>query len=458
MELAPSKILEKFRDRTIDKRSALEQLLALIENSKSFKIRLKCIKILSEIWKTNEKTVSLSENIFNVFENLLISDSNENIRAAAALFLSSNFNDKAYKPMKWALHNDDSQLVLEIILNSLVEFLRGLKNQDFKLIKPFLLQELQDVVDKDYKIKIQKYIIVSSQKDPIFDHITILMNYFTLTYFKKVFWRLKYEINNCRVTQLDFIFKNLTSFPEPIKNLTSLKKLIFRYNQLTNLPHWIGTLIDLEHLNLNVNNIQNLPDSFGLLSSLKELYLWKNELSNLPESFSNLSELVILNLRLNNITSLPESFGKLEKLKELNLHDNKLLTVPESISNLRSLEILNLSWNEITTLPNSIGYLSSLKNFDLERNELREVPDSISNLTSLTSLNLKDNKLKTIPETFKFLINLRYLNLSQNELQILPISLVSLAKLEELYIGGNKFIKTPECFEVLEDNGVKIVH
>jgi len=458
MELAPSKILEKFRDKSIDKRSALEQLLTLIENSKSFKIRLKCIKIFSEIWKINEKTVSLSDSIFSVFENLLISDSNETIRDAAATFLSSNFNDKAYKPMKWTLHNDDSQLVLETVLNFLVEFLYELKKQDFKLIKPFLLQELQDIVDKDYKIKIKKCIEGSSQKDSIYSYITILLNYFTLTYFKKVIWRLNYEIKNCRVTQLDFIFKNLTSFPEPIKNLTSLKKLIFRYNQLTHLPRWIGILNDLEHLNLNVNNIQNLPESFGLLNSLKELYLWKNELSNLPESFSDLSELIILNLRLNNITSLPESFGKLKKLKELNLHDNKLLTVPESISNLKSLEILNLSWNEIKTLPNSIGYLSSLKNFDLERNELREVPDSISNLTSLTSLNLKDNKLKTIPDTFKFLINLRYLNLSQNELQILPISLASLTKLEELYIGGNKFIKTPACFEVLEDNGVKIVY
>ncbi|MHA1749723.1 MAG: HEAT repeat domain-containing protein, partial [Promethearchaeota archaeon] len=119
----PSKILEKFRDKRIDTRSALEQLLALIENSSSFKIRLNCIKILSEIWKLNEKTAPLSENIFNVLENLLISDSNEIIRNAAAFFLSSNFNDKAYKPMKWAIHNDDSQLVLETILNSLIKFL-----------------------------------------------------------------------------------------------------------------------------------------------------------------------------------------------------------------------------------------------------------------------------------------------------------------------------------------------
>ena len=458
MVLAHSKILEKFRDKRIDKKSALEQLLALIENSSSFKIRLKCIQIISQIWKMNEKTASLSENIFKVFENLLISDSNESIRNAAALFLSSNFNDKAYKPMKWALHNDYSQLVLETILNSLINFLLVLKKQDSKLVKPFLLQELQNIVDKDFKIKIQRYLQESSQKDTISDYITILMNYFSLTYFKKVIWRLKYEIEDCRVTQLDFIFKNLTSFPEAIKNLTSLKKLIFRYNQLTHLPHWIGILNDLEHLNLNVNNINHLPDSFGDLGSLKELYLWKNELSNLPESFSNLSELAILNLRLNNITSLPESFGKLKKLKELNLHDNKLLTIPVSISNLKSLEILNLSWNELRELPDSIGCLPLLKDFDLERNKLCELPDSMSNLTSLTSLNLKDNKLKTIPDTFRFLKNLRYLNLSQNELQFLPISITSLNNLDELYIGGNKFTKTPECFEILENNGVKIFH
>ena len=458
MVLAPSKISEKFRDKRIDKKSALEQLLALIENSNLSQIRLKCIKTLSEIWEINEKVPSLSENIFTVFEDLLISDSNEKIRNAAGLFLSSNFNDKAYKPMKWALHNDESPIVLETILNSLINFLLTLKNQNSNSIIPFLLEELKDIVDKDYKIKIKIYLQISSQKNLISDYISILMNYFALTFLKKVIWRLKYEITDCRVTQLDFIFKNLSRFPEAIKNLTSLKTLIFRYNQLTHLPNWIGILNDLEHLNLNVNYIKHLPDTFGHLSSLRELYLWKNELSNLPESFCNLSELLILNLRLNNLTSLPDTFGKLNKLKEINLHDNKLHTVPESISNLESLEILNLSWNEITTLPDSIGYLTSLKDLDLEKNELCELPDSMSNLTSLSSLNLKDNKLITIPGTFKFLKNLRYLNLSQNELNVLPISLSTLTNLDELYISGNKFTKTPECFEILENNGVRIFH
>ncbi len=454
--IAPDKILEKFNDQRIDKKSALEQLITLIENSRSFKERIKCIKILSDLWKINEKIASLSENIYNSFENLLISDSNENIRNAAAVFLSSNFNDKVYKPMKWVLHNDDSHLVLETVLKSLIKFLLDLNKENSKLTRLFLEQELNDIIDQDFKIKFKIYLQTTSQKNSISDDIAILMNYFSLTYLKKVIWRLKYEITDCRVTELDFIFKNLSSVPEAIRNLTSLKKLTLRYDQITQLPNWIGMLNDLEYLNLNVNNINQLPICFGNLSSLKELYLWKNELTHLPESFCNLSELVILNLRLNNITCLPKDFGKLTKLRELNLHDNNLITIPVSISRLKSLELLNLSWNKITTLHDAIGHLTLLKDFDLERNELRELPTSISKLTSLTSLNLKDNKLKYIPENFKLLKNLRYLNLSQNELISLPSSLASLTNLEELYIGGNKFSTTPKCFKILEDNGIKI--
>lgn len=458
MELAPSKILENFQNKRINKKTALEQLLALIENSNSFKIRQKSINILSEFWNNNEKIDSISENIFKVFENLLISDTQENIRNDAALFLISHFNNKAYNPMKWVLHKDDSPLVLESALNSLIKFLNNINKKDSAILESFLLQELQDIIDKDFNIKVEIYLQKSPQKDPISDYITILVNYFTLIFLKKVIWRVKYEIKDCRITQLDFIFKNLSSVPEPIKYLTSLKKLILRYNQLTQLPNWIGKLNDLEHLNLNVNNLNRLPDSFGLLSSLKELYLWKNELSTLPESFCNLNELSILNIRLNNIMSLPDAFGNLNKLIELNLHDNKLKSVPLSISNLKSLEILNLSWNEINVLPDSIGYLTSLKNFDLERNKLCKLPDSINKLTSLTNLNLRDNKLINIPETIMFLKNLRYLNLSQNKLDCLPNSMTSLGNLDELYIGGNYFTKPPECLEILEDNGVKIFY
>jgi len=304
MELAPNKILEKFRDNSLDKKSAIEQLLALIENSTSFKTRLRGIKILSEIWKMNEKIPSLSNIIFNVFENLLISDSNEKIRNSAALFLNTNFNNIAYKPMKWALHNDDSPLVLESILNSIVEFLQNLKKDEEKSYRLFILQELQDINDIDFKIKIQEYIF-SSQNNPISDNITILMNYYALTFLKKVIWRVKYEIEDCRVIQLDFLFKNLTNIPEAVKYLTSLKKLGFRYNQLTTLPQWISNLNNLESINLNINSINKLPDSFGNLINLRKLWVYDNKSNDSSYNSVGLgNELIVLSKLKNKIPNL----------------------------------------------------------------------------------------------------------------------------------------------------------
>jgi len=348
MDLIPGKIFEEYQKNNLDKQSAVDLLISLIDNSDNDNIRVACIEDIEKIGVKSLK-------IYKLLENLLISDSRELVRIAAAKLLGKSFveNYKALKPMKWAIQHDDSPTCLKTVYDALITIITNISSQsEDKLSKVILLDEIKKIRKKDFKIGFE--ILCETRKLESFtkkELADILFNYFTISLLEKTYWRLKYKIEKCKVTELDFIFKGLTGIPDAIRCLSSLKILIFRYNQIMNIPDWIDSLSSLEIMNLNVNNITNLPESIGALSSLKELSLWKNELKNLPEAITSLSSLESLNLRLNQLESLPELIGNLYPLKELDLHDNKLIRIPQSIGHLNLLEKLNLSWPKFNRKP-----------------------------------------------------------------------------------------------------------
>jgi hypothetical protein len=129
--------------------------------------------------------------------------------------------------------------------------------------------------------------------------------------------------------------------------------------------------------------LTSLPESIGNLESLRELKITYNKLTTLPDSIGNLQYLQKLDLHNNEITTLPKSIGKLNSLELLNLEHNKLMSLPESIGDLQSLRELKLSNNMLTLLPESIINLKSLQKFDFASNrfvgEWTEIPRSSIN-------------------------------------------------------------------------------
>lgn len=452
MELTPEKISEDYKKNKIDKLSAAELLFSLIDNSDKDKIRVESITNLASIGANDKKT-------FKLLELLLISDSSENVRSNAAIALKNLFLDKSLEPMKWALEHEESPMCLKIIYETLCQIIDNIVIKDDPYSKLVLLTEVEKIEYKEFKIGFEIIREKMDLKDvPIIELAEILINYYTLLLLEKTYWRIKVKIENCRITELDFIFKGLTGLPDAISKLKNLKKLIFRYNQLITLPDWISSLYDLEELNLNVNNLKNLPKTIGSLKGLKWLSLWKNEINIIPDSIGMLKSLEFLNLRINNISYLPETIGNLTQLKDLNLHDNKLETLPNSIGGLNSLEKLNLSWNNLLNIPRSIGSLQFLQILDIERNNLTYIPDSIGSLKSLEVLNLSDNNLEKLPETIGILPSLQILNISRNNLISIPKSMINLSNLKELYLGENNFIKNSNLIEELKQKGIKIYH
>lgn len=452
MEQTPKKIYENYKNKDLDKNTAIEHLVAIIEDSDNIKNRVESIETLKKIDVKDER-------VFQLLENLLLSDSIEKIRIAAAEVISKNYIEKALKPMKWVLKHEESPNCLNIIYNTLIIFIKQLEKLEDINLNNIIIDELKEIEQKDFKICLNEIIKEKGIDNySVKELIEILINYFTISYLERAYWRLNYKIESCRVVKLDFIFKGITYLPEGIKHLSYLKKLILRYNQIFNLPEWIGSLSSLEILNLNVNNIKELPESMGFLSNLRELYLWKNEISYLPETVTKLTSLEILNLRLNQLKNLPENIGDLSSLKELNLHDNRLTFIPQSVGGLKKLEKLNVSWNELNYISDSIGSLSSLKILDLGRNSLNSIPASIGSLHSLEVLNLSENELQNIPEEIGSLKSLQILNLSRNDLTSLPKSLGNLRSLKELYIGDNRLKQHYSLLKELEKNKVQIYY
>ena len=450
MDLTPDKIYEEYKKNNIDKASASELLFSLIDNSDKDTIRVESIKELENIRATDTKT-------FKQLEQLLISDLSETVRSTAAIILKNLFLEKSLEPMKWALKHEEAPSCLKIIYATLCQIIENITQKEGSLSKIILLTEVKKIENKEFKIGFE----IESEKRGV-ENITIhelaeiLINYFTLLFLEKTYWRIKVKIEHCKIIELDFIFKGLSNLPIAIKQLTALKVLILRYNQIAKLPDWLGNLNALETLNLNMNNLNELTPSIGKLINLKELHLWKNELHEIPDSIGSLIKLKKLNLRLNHLESLPNSFGSLYTLSELNLHDNKLKSLPESISRLKNLEILNISWNIIETLPQSIGRLVKLKTLDLERNELKFLPYSIGFLSSLENLNLRDNKLKAIPESFSGLKNLKILDISRNILEKCPKIILQCPNLKEVYLGENHFYINPSFEERLNQKGINL--
>jgi len=126
-------------------------------------------------------------------------------------------------------------------------------------------------------------------------------------------------------------YKELTSLPESIGNLTSLKKLDLGFNKLTSLPTSIGNLTQLKQLYLYWNRLTSLPESICNLKSLENLWVSHNQLTSLPSEIGQLGNLIKLNLIRNRLTSLPTSIGQLSNLKYLDLLVNYLIPWPKQI-------------------------------------------------------------------------------------------------------------------------------
>lgn len=286
MELNPNVIYEDYINNRSDKDTVIKQLISIIENYDDNAIREDSIKVLG-------KLKLISENLFDLFESLLLSDSSENIRNAAANYLSEHHLNNSLSLFKWAIQHEKSNNCLITIVNALVKI-------NSKESKTALIEQIKKTrktqyinLEKGYENKRYKKALkplIKRNKIANFSHKQlgeILINFFTIKTLIEEIPNVYFELNsaNLLVEKLDLSdylefevkgtpwgwknnIRNLSEI-SGLNNLKYLKKLDLSNNQIENVKPLVE-LKDLTHLVLSNNQISDV-DNLEYLKQLSKL-------------------------------------------------------------------------------------------------------------------------------------------------------------------------------------------
>lgn len=495
MTITPEIIYEKIRNNNISKPDAISQLNVLIENVDDEDTRRDSINVFNKI-------DCKSQEMFGILENLLISDSNVNIRNIAAILMNQKFPNKGLNPLLWALQH-------ECNYTSLITILLILADINNYTVKSTLLDRIRKIDIGDFDLPlVSKFREGKLNNFSIRDLIDILINYTTIFFLKEKYSLLKYAIKDGIVTELDFSNVNNKiidwRYREDIQDLSEingifyLKKItkvkLFSLNWAVKHEFSLNCLIELVKILEKINNNETRNVFISEIEKLKE-NRFKNEiedvilenLSNLklakillnlisitflklkypkliyeikkgeiiklnlegikvvtlPNCIRYLTSLTILNLRNCSLYIIPDFLADLKVLKKINLELNNIEIIPNSLTSLKSLKCLNINKNRLKILPFQLFNLLHLEHLSIENNMVREIPHFVGKIYSLKFLNLSSNQLKNIPESIRLLKNLQFLNLSSNKLKEIPSSIWMLHSLKDLNIENNELEQIP---------------
>jgi DNA-binding transcriptional ArsR family regulator len=294
MVSTPSKIFQDIKNNKLDIDFGIQSLITIIETSYERDLRFKSLRYLKLLNKN-------SLRIFRLLENLLISDSDEQIRAYCANYLRNNFIRKAFSPMKWAIHYERD-------FYAQIEIIRTLAEINTEESKQLLLNELKKLLAQKYVddqnrysnwkfiTGVEKLLKLKKLNQLSTNRIAeILINHKTISHFIKRFYFVYFKWMDGLIIELDLsdLGWNVSKPWEFITNK--------RLNKLSEIPELMN-LKYLKKLDLSDNNIENI----------KELLYCKN-----------LTSLILKNNHLEDPQNI-EYLKKMKNLKYINLKGNKL--------------------------------------------------------------------------------------------------------------------------------------
>jgi hypothetical protein len=132
----------------------------------------------------------------------------------------------------------------------------------------------------------------------------------------------------------------ITSIPNNMSTLTSLRILDLGHNRLPEIPESVCFLGRLEELNVSYNRLTAVPDELRRMSRLLRVSVRGNEISKLPDVFSSLN-LVLLDVCNNPLQEVPLSLGSLvTSMQELFIDRNLHLADPPDVMICRGTKLL----------------------------------------------------------------------------------------------------------------------
>jgi len=253
-------------DNKLDKHTAIDLLISIIENSDDDIERIKCVVNLKKMGDKNDK-------IYKIFENLLLADTNEKVRNIAIEAIREIFINQALAPMKWAIKYESNYYCLVSIIETLVE----INNLESKSI---LINEIQKIskikyLDKAKRIDNKKFkkslkSLLKSKKlesHTINELADIIINFKTISELTKKFYSVYFELDNALVVKIDLadVEYEVRGWKADYKN--NIKDI----SEITGLKF----LKYLTHLNISNNQLKSIHDLI-YLKSLTYLYLSNN--------------------------------------------------------------------------------------------------------------------------------------------------------------------------------------
>ena len=313
MTLSPKRVYEEYIENSVNKITAIDSLISIIENCEDELIRIEAVETLDKIGAKTKK-------IFEFLENLMVSDGSCKIRAQAALYLPKYFFDDALFPLKWILLHEDSY-------ECLITYIRILEKYYPKESRSIFLEEIKKIKKIRYLIYEKRYknfkfrkVLKKLSKSNVYKKFShnqlaiILIDFYTMKNLSRLFPNMFFELD-CQYATVkeldlsDFLEyevkgtpwgwkNNIQNISEIIglQNLKNLKKLDLSNNLIKNVKELIE-LENLTHLILSNNKISHTInlDYIKKLPNLKLVDLCGNEIVNFfnPEDFKPKTRIIV---------------------------------------------------------------------------------------------------------------------------------------------------------------------
>lgn len=286
LDYTPEQLYQRFSNKEIDKLTLINSLLLLIEESTEEIHRIDAINQLRSLGIK-------SDHLFTIMENLMISDSNDKVRNAAAHYINYLYYEKSYSIINWGIQYEQSYDCLLTMINTLkkvhseeskslliTEIQKILKSSKEIIEKPYIFHKYR----KRMKTVLKKKVIEDFTVNQLAD---ILVNYKTISLLALTYPNFYFDldISNGLVSEVDladylqfevkgtpFGWKNNINSLSKVKgleNLKSIKKLDLSNNHIKDLSQ-ITTFKNLEAICLANNKISD-PGNIKYLNSLSNL-------------------------------------------------------------------------------------------------------------------------------------------------------------------------------------------
>ena len=216
----PEEIFEKREQLGIN--NSVRLLFEIIDTEKDIKIRKDAISYLGLISKDSG---DLKQECFEILENVLISDENNDIKCEAAGALGKMQYEKVLKPLNWILeqdatNNDLKEASLKAIANIRFEdpeiqlFIKELGNKN-KSIRNFIRNQIIGLNPEKSIVKLVESLkneeLSSYHKTEIIDLIGLELSSINITFEDSSFIKIKYpEIFSKLVENKQILLENIT--------------------------------------------------------------------------------------------------------------------------------------------------------------------------------------------------------------------------------------------------------